>query len=112
MKLSGIYEEVFLMDLSMTVIMLLFINLIATAVILWWSIISKFIDVIHIRRLKALRVRKYAGNARGSRTNSPVILLITGTLTAISITDYTRAVGDIILRLAYGVRKARRKTGG
>ncbi|WP_235589279.1 hypothetical protein [Type-D symbiont of Plautia stali] len=84
-KLSEINGNVSWMDWSMISILILFGTLVMTVMIMWWRVISNVTEVVHIRRLKARRGRKYAEGARGVRQNSRMTLLIAETLVALAI---------------------------
>ncbi|WP_336779059.1 hypothetical protein [Pantoea sp. USHLN256] len=84
-KLSEINGNVSWMDWSMISILILFGTLVITVMIMWWRVISNIAQVVHIRRVKARRERKYAEGAWGVRQNSLMTLLIAETLVALAI---------------------------
>ncbi|WP_254711490.1 hypothetical protein [Pantoea cypripedii] len=84
-KLSEINGDISWTDWSMISILILFGTLVTTVVIMWWRAISNLTEVIHIRRLKARRGRKYAEGAWGARQNSLMTLLIAEILVALAI---------------------------
>lgn len=84
-KLSEINGNASWMDWSMISILILFGTLVITVMIMWWRVISNIAEVVHIRRVKARRERKYAEGAWGVRQNSLMTLLIAETLVALAI---------------------------
>lgn len=84
-KMSEINGNVSWMDWSMISILILFGTLVITVMIMWWRVISNIAEVVHIRRVKARRERKYAEGALGVRQNSLMTLLIAETLVALAI---------------------------
>lgn len=57
-------------------ILILFGALAVTVMIMWWHVIINVKEIVHIRRLKARRGRKYTEGAWGVHHNSLIMLLI------------------------------------
>lgn len=84
-KLSNSNGEISLLDGTLLIPLILLGALATTVIIMWWRIVSNIMEVIHIRRLKSWRGRKYAVGVWGIRKNSLMVLLIAETLVALAI---------------------------
>lgn len=66
-------------------ILILFGALAVTVMIMWWHVIINVKEIVHIRRLKARRGRKYTEGAWGVHRNSLIMLLIAEIMGALVI---------------------------
>ncbi|MEN4564559.1 hypothetical protein [Pantoea agglomerans] len=81
-KLSVINNGRSWMDWS---ILILFGALAVTVMIMWWHVIIYVKEIVHIRRLKARRGRKYTEGAWGVHQNSLMTLLVAEIMVAMAI---------------------------
>lgn len=84
-KLSNSNGEISLLDGIFLPPLILLGALATTVIIMWWRIVSNIAQIIHIRRLKSWRGRKYALVVWGIRKNSLMVLLIAETLVALAL---------------------------
>ncbi|MEN4546005.1 hypothetical protein [Pantoea agglomerans] len=73
------------MNWSMISILLFFGALVVTEIILWWRVIGNIAEVVHIRRLKACRGRKYTEGAWRIHHNALIALIVAEILVALAI---------------------------
>lgn len=73
------------MDWSILSILILFGALVVTVIIMWWHVIINVKEIVHIRRLKARRGRKYTEGAWGVHQNSLITLLVAEIMVALAI---------------------------
>jgi len=84
-KLSVINGGGSWMDWSILSILILFGALAVTVMIMWWHVIINVKEIVHIRRLKARRGRKYTEGAWGVHQNSLITLLVAEIMVALAI---------------------------
>ena len=84
-KLSVINGGGSCMDWSILSILILFGALAVTVMIMWWHVIINVKEIVHIRRLKARRGRKYTEGAWGVHQNSLITLLVAEIMVALAI---------------------------
>jgi len=73
------------MDWSILSILILSGALVVTVIIMWWHVIINVKEIVHIRRLKARRGRKYTEGAWGVHQNSLITLLVAEIMVALAI---------------------------
>jgi len=73
------------MDWSILSILILSGALAVTVIIMWWHVIINVKEIVHIRRLKARRGRKYTEGAWGVHQNSLITLLVAEIMVALAI---------------------------
>lgn len=73
------------MDWSILSIVILFGALAVTVAIMWWHVIINVKEIVHIRRLKGRRGRKYTEGAWGAHQNSLMTLLVAEIMVALAI---------------------------
>ncbi len=56
-----------------------------SVVIMWWHVINKVKEILHIRHLKTRRGRKYTDGAWGAHQNSLITLLVAEIMVAMAI---------------------------
>lgn len=84
-KLSVINGGGAWMDWRILSILILFGALTVTVVIMWWHVIINVKEIVHIRRLKARRGRKFTEGAWGVHQNSLMTLLVAEIMVAMAI---------------------------
>jgi hypothetical protein len=72
-------------DWSILSILILSGALAVTVIIMWWHVIINVKEIVHIRRLKARRGRKYTEGAWGVHQNSLITLLVAEIMVALAI---------------------------
>ncbi|RSB25679.1 hypothetical protein EGK68_23830 [Enterobacter cloacae] len=73
------------MDWSILSILILFGALVVTVVIMCWHVINNVKEILHIRRLKTRRGRKYTDGAWGAHQSSLITLLVAEIMVAMAI---------------------------
>jgi len=84
-KLSVINGGGSWMDWSILSMLILFGALAVTVMIMWWHVIINVKEIVHIRRMKARRGRKYTEGAWGVHQNSLITLLVAEIMVALAI---------------------------
>ncbi|WP_336750096.1 hypothetical protein [Pantoea vagans] len=73
------------MDWSIMSILILSGALAVSIVIMWWHVINNVKEILHIRRLKTRRGRKYTDGAWGAHQSSLMTLLVAEIMVAMAI---------------------------
>lgn len=84
-KLSVINGGGSWMEWSILSILILSGALAVTVMIMWWHVIINVKEIVHIRRLKARRGRKYTEGAWRAHQNSLISLLVAEIMVALAI---------------------------